>query len=342
MACRTIRVAVWRVLTAGARTRWLLISDSWLRRQSKFGRGGRVVDMREVFREWYSPSPAEYETLWAEGGMVFDAGALLSLYRSRNTFATRYLDLLDALSERLWLPYQAGHEFHQNRLGEIKKQRSTYDQIRNDIDTFQTRLRQSVARHSVLGSADFLEESARKATELKALLSELEASHGWPPDESPSGDDGILARLDSLFQNRVGEQLVLDEARRADAEVRMQAKTPPGYKDYQEVSNPIPGDLVIWWELLQEANAGNRFASGVIFVTDDGKEDWWWIDDGRRIGPRVELVREARAAGIPSFWMQTPEAFLRSGARHFGWELEELEAGLEDTQAATEVSAPEA
>jgi len=47
-----------------------------------------------------------------------------------------------------------------------------------------------------------------------------------------------------------------------------------------------------------------------VLVTDDRKEDWWWISHGKTVGPRRELVEEMRSvAGVP-FYMYRPESLL--------------------------------
>src|ERR1700757_3463653 len=51
----------------------------------------------------------------------------------------------------------------------------------------------------------------------------------------------------------------------------------------------IYGDLIIWKELL---NFAKKNKTALIFVTDDRKEDWWTIENGKTIRPREELIKE--------------------------------------------------
>jgi len=41
------------------------------------------------------------------------------------------------------------------------------------------------------------------------------------------------------------------------------------------------GDLIIWKEMIEKAKAEKR---PIIFVTDDGKSDWWHIHSSRQKG----------------------------------------------------------
>ena len=64
---------------------------------------------------------------------------------------------------------------------------------------------------------------------------------------------------------------------------------PPGYADAKKPDEERYGDLIIWYEMLDLAAEGQL---PILFVTEDAKEDWWWIADGERIGPREEIVHE--------------------------------------------------
>jgi len=100
----------------------------------------------------------------------------------------------------------------------------------------------------------------------------------------------------------------------------------PGYKDLEKDKDEPDehihggityrrkyGDFLVWKQLLEHSKSVN--AKSVIFVTDDGKEDWWWkieSDGPKTIGPRPELVEEARASAlVETLLMYNPEGFLK-------------------------------
>ena len=83
---------------------------------------------------------------------------------------------------------------------------------------------------------------------------------------------------------------------------------------------------------LEHVHGGGAAVNGVLFVTEDLKEDWWRLEkhEGRpsqRLGPRPELAIEAREAGAALFWMQTLTGFIHSGASHLGWEIADVVLG---------------
>ncbi len=62
--------------------------------------------------------------------------------------------------------------------------------------------------------------------------------------------------------------------------VRYDRKVPPGYKDVNKPEPDRYGDLILWLQILDKAEADK---TAVIFVGDDQKEDWWrefkWTED---------------------------------------------------------------
>lgn len=280
--------------------------------------------MRAQFREWYPIEADELGLTWSEGMVVLDSGALLGLYRMAEPTANFTLELMDWLEDRLWVPYQAAYEFHKNRLGVIEKQARAYEDLRDGLKKFPSKLEERVGRHGVLRSASFFDEVRRKATELVRFVDELEAQHPWPPADRLNSSDPILKRLDQILDGRVGTKLEFDAERVAEAEQRLANEIPPGYRDNWKGNGREFGDLLVWWECLAEVAESEYARNGVLLVTEDMKDDWWWIENGQRLGPRRELVAEALTAGAGSFWIQSLVGFSRSGADHRGWELPDM------------------
>ena len=55
----------------------------------------------------------------------------------------------------------------------------------------------------------------------------------------------------------------------------------------------------------------------MIFISDDAKEDWWWIHRGRKLGARPELLEEFHEATEHDFHIYEFTQFLRIAAeRH--------------------------
>jgi hypothetical protein len=129
---------------------------------------------------------------------------------------------------------------------------------------------------------------------------------------------GVVEQLTKLFENRVGDKLPADRmaALRKEGEDRYAKKIPPGYKDSKKDAGEFDkfGDLIIWKEMIVKAKTDKR---PMIFISDDAKEDWWWIYRGRKIGPRPELIEEFQAEAGQDFHIYEFSQFLRFAAERF-------------------------
>ncbi len=91
-----------------------------------------------------------------------------------------------------------------------------------------------------------------------------------------------------FFDGKVGEGFYnedIDKIKK-EGESRYKTKTPPGYCDGNQKQDNEYGDLFIWKEIIRYAKENDK---DVIFVTQDVKEDWWFKEKGKTIGPRYEL-----------------------------------------------------
>ena len=236
------------------------------------------------------------------------------------------MSVLEALRDRLWIPYHVGVEFQRRRVGVIFEAREKADLTLNtaqeNLDATQEKVRALELEKSGL-DIDPDKLLAELAGTSARLIAAIQSMHDSLVDVSAS--DPIRDQLDELFAGKVGsgpseqtdvDQLVLD------GEDRYERSIPPGFRDAGKEKDPKEasflfgghtyeskyGDLIIWRQLL--AQARETKAAGVLFVTSDQKDDWWWIDHGRTLGPHPELVNEMEtAADVKLFWMYSAKSF---------------------------------
>src|SRR5687768_8031296 len=90
--------------------------------------------MRDLFRGYYRPKDKEFKKLWEECIFTLDANVLLHVYRFTPDTRQRFLSVLRRLRDRIWLPHQAAHEFHKNRLEVITHQDEVYKELTKLLD----------------------------------------------------------------------------------------------------------------------------------------------------------------------------------------------------------------
>jgi len=88
---------------------------------------------------------------------------------------------------------------------------------------------------------------------------------------------------------------------------------PPGYMDAKKPEPRCFGDALVWHEIIDRAKISQV---PMIVVTDDAKEDWWKVIDGRKFGPRHELRQELiREAGVELLLYQTDRFLQQMGSQ---------------------------
>lgn len=266
--------------------------------------------MKNLFPGHFIKDEKAHKDLWAKCIFVFDANILLNLYRYSEETKTTFLQILELLKERTWIPYQVAHEFIENRLKVIDEQQEKYTTTLTEVATLSGKLEHP--RQHPFVSKSVMSRVERSLQSLKAELEANKEAH-----VRRIHDDDIKEQLSSIFNNRVGSRLsddLLEEIIK-EGEKRYAEKIPPGYADNKKSSGenfltarcrPY-GDLIVWKSLLEKCKTESVPA---IFVTDDGKEDWWLRFKGKTLGPRPELIQEfSRETGM-DFHIYQPERFL--------------------------------
>jgi hypothetical protein len=282
--------------------------------------------MRDRFAGWYPKTAAEAAALWDNAIFVPDANVLLHCLRHPAGVREELLRLFDVLKSSLWIPYQVGLEFHRNRLDVELGAQDVYDILLKDqeviLDKARERLRQLRA-HPTINVAKELAALDMFSTDFRARMAAAQAAH--PAEEIA----GAVARLTKLLDGRIGEKWKSEQfaTLKKEGEDRYAKKIPPGYKDAKKDSGEFDkfGDLIIWKEMIAKAKADER---PIIFISDDAKEDWWWIHRGRKLGPRPELVEEFKAESGQDFHIYEFSQLLRFAADRFP----EIKANVEKVE----------
>lgn len=283
--------------------------------------------MKSDFFGFYPPNDEEYARLWKTGLIVLDTNVLLNLYRLPTVARDELISVLESLKDRLWIPHQVALEFHRKRLTVIAGERKSMEDALTSTSELVTGIRKKVDALQIekrgLGiQPEALISELNKANE--QLVEAIQKAHSSQLDISAS--DPVRERLDVLLEGRVGvgptNQAELD-ALCSDGEERYRENIPPGFMDADKDKNPKEatfifdhikyqrkyGDLILWRQIIRHArDSGNKT---VLLITADRKEDWWWREHGKTIGPHPELVREIwREGQVELFWMYSSVQFV--------------------------------
>jgi hypothetical protein len=289
--------------------------------------------MKTNFSGYYPPSAVEYERLWKEALIVLDTNVLLNLYRLPTTARDELFGVLELLKERLWIPHQVALEFQRRRLTVIAAERKVteealsaasefVDDIKSKVDELQIDKRGLEIESQPLLSG--LEEANSK------LMDAIKTIHEAQLDISAT--DPVRDRIDDLLNGRVGKGPSTQEELDGfvnGGDDRYNEKIPPGFADSGKDKNPNEatfifdhikyqrkfGDLILWRQVIQYVK--DTDIKTVLLITADRKEDWWWREQGKTVGPHPELVREIhRDGGVELFWMYSFAQFVEHANKY--------------------------
>lgn len=278
--------------------------------------------MRNAFSGRYRPTQEEFDQLWDEGLFVFDANVLLNLYRYSPKARDQLISVLRALSERSWLPHQAAEEFMERRLDVIQNRRKSYQELQNSLRKALADVDSKVGDLHRDSEVELAEPLNKVHGSFEALIDQVRSMEGRVPGETNSvDDDEVWATVEKIFNGRVGSGYTSERVQEIykEGEHRYTYRIPPGYEDEQKDRGSVEGDqerrfgdLLLWYQALDKAKETQQ---PVVLITDDRKEDWWWKAHGKTIGPRPELIEEARQKAGVLFYMYRPDRFVEEADR---------------------------
>ena len=318
--------------------------------------------MKDVFKGFYNIEESILEELWKDEKtlFVFDTNVLLNLYGYAKQTRDDFFSILEAVNDRLWIPYHVGLEYQRRRLNIIRNEKVVFNDIENNLDKIQKVFKGDFEKLSLKRRFPKLFENTEKLEkEINKSISNYKKSVQHWDNEQPCvrSHDEIRNKLNNFFNEKVGEkpedQKWLDELYKAGAD-RFKKKIPPGFKDAGKGSSDDDahfyndglyyerqyGDLILWKQLISKAK--NENVENVIFITDDAKEDWWYKinSNGKKtIGPLAELQSEIyRESNIKNFHMYSTSMFLEDGKSNLAVDVSE--SSIEDASTSHAIEIP--
>lgn len=263
--------------------------------------------MRDAFSDFYPADDGFHDRLWAARPFVaLDASVLLDLHVLPVGAVAETLALLRRLApDRLFVPYQAGLEYHRNLDAVFRRQ----------LDQCADAVRSLRAFHDGLGTTSAnprsrphlpAEEVARVRDGVCRLMAHVKGESAEL--QRRRAKDPLADEVADVLKGAVGPRPTEKEetAWEAEAARRFARRIPPGYLDAVKPDGGS-GDYVLWRQVMAHAKAQR---AGAVLVTQDVSEDWFVPRDGSPRVPRPELREEFRRATGQEFFACELASFL--------------------------------
>ncbi len=272
--------------------------------------------MKNIFKEYYPYTEDELKEICKNALFVLDTNILLNMYRYSSNTKNKCLSILQELqkSNQLWIPYQVGYEFYQNRLKVIIDYKKSYKELKDEIDkkaiSFKNSITEKLKKYHKehllpqQNSIDLELDKSLKA--IKKFINKEEEKH---PDYLE--DDTILKDIETLFLDRIGKEFSKKELKniQIEGEERYKNKIPPGFEDRKKKKGEYSkyGDLIIWKQIINKAE---EIKKDIIFISDDLKEDWLLRKESKTIMPLPQLKKEIFNKAKVNFHIYNTNNFL--------------------------------
>lgn len=239
--------------------------------------------MKSKFPEYYRIHKEDLLARFDDCVFIFDACALLDIYRLKMELTEDVFKVLEHLKEQIRIPYHVAEEYTKNihdvlnkQLQSIKESRTNFDNIVNAFE--------SKRSHPYL---------SKESTDLIGLLKEqvkkdFKEQEDYIKDQLVHGN--YQNRMADILEGKVLESFSPEEIQTIMTEgaSRYENKIPPGYKDANKSDNRY-GDLINWKEILRY---GKESGKHIIIVSSEIKEDWVTKEQGQIVCLRYELIKE--------------------------------------------------
>lgn len=270
--------------------------------------------MKDMFPSFYPLTKEQFSELWDNCLFVPDANVLLDLYRYSPDTRDELIEIFNKCANRLWVPHQVAYEYLTRRPDVILTQVSIYDKAKKIIQRLVDNAKEEINKyftfrlHPSLEKEEFLQK-------IKTALAEVDKEINEKKQEHPDlfNNDHIWDKITELLKGKVGPPYSsdkLDEIYK-EGKIRYSTDVPPGYEDLRgsnkKEGNDVYGDLLIWFQIIDKAKKEEK---PIIFITNDNKEDWWWISKGKTLGCRPELTDEIREKANVLFYMYNSDRFM--------------------------------
>lgn len=260
----------------------------------------------------------ELKGILENGIIVFDTNVLLNLYFYTVETKNKMIAVMEKYKERLWMPYQVGWEFFNNRENRIETLHESCDKIKAKIteakNSFASLLNNNFKRHPYIVREKLIEKFNKGLEEVEKELQDLKSK-----DPDYATKDAVWEKLTNLYDGRVGEDYSLDRLEKiySEGEKRYALEIPPGYCDIKDKKDRgyrhLYGDLIIWKMVIEHSKVEAR---NVVFVTEEKKPDWY---DKKKQLPRKDLMCEfCKDSGGQKVLICDQERFLRLVEKYLG------------------------
>ncbi|WOF17067.1 hypothetical protein F1737_10460 [Methanoplanus sp. FWC-SCC4] len=288
--------------------------------------------MKNKFFGYYKYSKEQFKEIWDDCIFVFDTSVLLNFhkYNPKNVEETFNNFLMN--SDRFWIPYHVGEEYHRNLFKVIISQLSVYDKVLNEIKSSKNKIKglcEQYKLHPYLKLNDSVKDLMNEFEKCSESINKYKKNH---PSETENNK--VSQIIGDFFEDKIGESPINNEIEEIEreGEKRYEKQISPGFRDIKKPANKY-GDFIIWKEIIEYSKLKDK---PIVFIVDDEKNDFWQKRGKKIIGPAPDLITEFYRETNQYYYQYTLDKFLKCYDEMFKSQNKELISDVEDLKRKRE------
>lgn len=241
-------------------------------------------EMKNKFIEYHITTQQEFKDAQDSSLLVFDTSVLLDLYRGSSELQNAIKRIMQHATDRLFLPYHVGLEFHKNR---IKVKRDTWSNVSNISRSIASIKQPGKYRKKSVGQ-ELFNLIAKDIEKIDKKINQFLKDH---QPKTKNSNDAILLFIENVFDGKVDEPFSEDEIKGFEQEyvdAISNNEYVAGRKDVNKNNGNDFGDNIILQHMIRKSKSVNK---DVTFVTSETKDDWFELNGKDIVRPTPFIVK---------------------------------------------------
>ncbi len=259
--------------------------------------------MKNLFPGYYSHTDDELKQMLVQGIVIIDPTVLLNLFRYSERTVQVFMSTLTRIENRLWLPFQAAEQYHENILSVLFQEQSFTGNVIAAIKFLLEGLNDPARE-------PFIDLKALE--KLNTLINKLEAAYSKKKEFSLLffTKNPLKEKIAALYNGKVGPPCSYERLEQifSQGEERCRENIPPCHVHLGEHDPKKKySDLVLWTQIIEYSKT---VKTPLTFICGEEKENWYYYAEGRALGPHPSLIAEMNSLTDIPFYIFTTCQFL--------------------------------
>jgi len=159
--------------------------------------------MKNLFPHYRVLNTEDFDLLWQKATFIFDTNILLNCYRYTKHTTEEFFDILNKISNRIWIPHHVALEFYRNQYAIKSEQIKVFNDINDKLNIVSSTLDEIGKikdKHSSINPEEFISTLKTEIKQFTESMRKLEEEQ-----RHINQSDEIKNKIEHIFKDNVGK-----------------------------------------------------------------------------------------------------------------------------------------